>query len=270
VGGPPGSGWTDVLKDASSDSHLVQFYRDDGFLVRAVSTWTGHALIGGGAAILIGTPAHRKALQGALARDGFDVSSVVQEQRLLLLDADATLGRFYRDGHSDPKAFKDAIGEAVATARGDDEERPVRAWGEMVNLLSERGDSQGAMAVEELWNGFLRSQDHLRLLCSYHADPFDTSLYASKLRAFTHGHSRLLPVEDEEFLEASVQVAMRQVCGFSEAEALRSALGGRAVRGLDLTMPAAQRLLINMHHVLPDYGRKVIERAGAHYRAVVS
>ena len=44
--------------------------------------------------------------------------------------------------------------------------RRVRAWGEMVDLLAERGDFDGALELEELWNR-VGELVPLSLMCSY-------------------------------------------------------------------------------------------------------
>lgn len=262
AGGP--SGWADVLLHEGGERHLVQLYHDDRSLVRAVAFWAGEALRSGGGAIVIGTRPHRDAIRQALADGGLEVEALVREERLLLADADATLARFRRDGCLDAERFHAVVGDAVARA-GAGGRREVRAWGEMVDLLARRGDPAGAMALEDLWNDAIAAGG-LRLLCSYEADPFDHSLYAARFRVYAHGHDRLVPPEDQPFLDAAVEVAMRHVCGDREAESLAASLEARPLAGIDLEMPRAQRLLAAMSQVLPDYGRKVLVRAGAHYR----
>lgn len=256
LGGPP-----------PPEPHLVQLYHHDAFLARAVADWVAPALRDGGAAVLIGTPAHGEAIAARLAEDGLDVARLRTEHRLLMLNAAPTLARIQRRGRVDLRAFDQVLGAAVAAARGADPGREVRAWGELVDLLCEAGRPEEAMALEEMWNGFL-DRTGVRLLCSYRAEPFDPSLYPARLRVYAHGHARFLPMENEAFFEASVRAAVQHVCGGYEAD-LTGALERRPMAGLDLPMARGQRLLAAMHQVLPDYGRRVLANAQANYGAVL-
>lgn len=260
------AGWVSVLQDGSQESHLVHLYREDGALARAVATWAGHALASGGAAILIGTPPHLQAIARKMVAAGLDPGAAERSGRLQRLDAEACMDRFMRGGAPDPEAFHALVGEAMAAVRATRPEGPVRAWGEMVNLLTTGGNPGAAMALEELWNEAV-AKHRFRLLCSYTGDPFDPALYTSRhLQVVAHGHGRLFPLEDPHLFDRAVDMAMHQVCG-AQAEPLRDVLAKRRVEGLDVAMPPAHHLLAAMNHVLPDYGRKLAARAAANYRA---
>jgi hypothetical protein len=253
-------GWERPLEGASDEGHLVQVYADERFLLRGLALWVAHGLSEGGAAVVIATPAHRQALLEALGAAGEAVTD-----RLVLLDAEATLARLLRAGRPDPEAFAAVAREAVARARGGDPARAVRAWGEMVDLLWHRGQHAAARDLEDLWNGVVREAS-IRLLCAYRGDVFDLANYHGPLRDFAHGHGRLVTAEDPARFERAVDAALWEVCG-AEGPVLRDLLDAREVAGFDLVTDPAQRLLLSMHHVVPEFGAKVIRAAGRHYRS---
>jgi anti-sigma regulatory factor (Ser/Thr protein kinase) len=128
----------------------VQFYDTDAELIARVVAYLGPAE----SAVVIATEAHRAALAEELP--GSD--------HIVWLDAQATLERLMPAGELDPAAFADVVGGLIRelAAAG----RPVRAFGEMVALLWQRGDVAGALELETLWNELL-ARVPFSLYCAY-------------------------------------------------------------------------------------------------------
>src|SRR4051812_8322779 len=82
---------------AQDASHVVQFYETDAFLVEALVRYVGGALGGGDVAIVIATEPHRAALEERLDALGIDVALARRQDRLVVLDALATLSTFMVD-----------------------------------------------------------------------------------------------------------------------------------------------------------------------------
>jgi len=93
-----------------------------------------------------------------------------------------------RHGRPDRQRFHDTVGDLVQQAaeagRG-----PVRAFGEMVVLLCDRGEPEAARQLEALWNE-VGERHHVRLLCSYpeHAVAGRNKRFAAPLRD-AHSHA---------------------------------------------------------------------------------
>jgi ribosome biogenesis SPOUT family RNA methylase Rps3 len=130
--------------------HVVQFYDHDDHLARSVGDYLASAVTAGEVAIVIATEVHRRAFEAELERAGIDVAAARREGTLLLLDAAATMARFMPDGQIDAGAFRAVIGGLIgdASRRGAE----IRAYGEMVALLWERGEVVSAIELEKLWN----------------------------------------------------------------------------------------------------------------------
>lgn len=146
--------------------HVVHLYEDDASLARQVVPHLGGGLAAGESVIVIATAAHLARFRDGLASDGIDVGAAVADQRLLLLDASEALAGFLVDGRPEPTRFDATIGSTIRRALG---QGPVRAYGEMVDVLWGGGDVVAAMELESLWQD-LQLQHPFTLYCAYAAD----------------------------------------------------------------------------------------------------
>ena len=183
--------------DHDQHSHVVQFYADDTFLLDGLSRFMGTALGGGDAAIVIATKAHREALVERLRSRGFDVPGAIEQGRCLPLDAEEILAKFMRNGMPDARRFADVIGDAFAQARAAAEgEHPrVVAFGEMVSLLWEQGQSRAALVLEQLWNDFARIHS-FSLRCAYPIKSFNRREHGDLFLKICQEHSAVIPGEN--------------------------------------------------------------------------
>ena len=105
-----------------------------------------------------------EAIRGALIAKGIDVTNVLSQQRLVLVDASRSwtpsCPTTCRTGRSSVREVAPVIDRL--RQRG----TPIHLYGEMVDLLSERGNSQGALRLEQLWNEIAREQP-FSVLCGY-------------------------------------------------------------------------------------------------------
>ena len=188
--------------DHDQHSHVVQFYVDDSFLLDGLSRFIGTALGGGDAAIVIATKAHREALVERLKNRDFDVAGAIEQGRYLPLDAAETLAKFMRNGIPDASRFADVIGDAFAQARAAAEgEYPrVVAFGEMVALLWDQGQSQAALMLEQLWNDFARIHS-FALRCAYPMKSFNRHEHGDLFLKICQEHSAVIPGESYSALE---------------------------------------------------------------------
>jgi hypothetical protein len=150
--------------DASPAEHAVQIYANSEFFLDALEGFLGSGLRLGEAVLVIATPAHRRAIERRLRRRGFDLTAAMAEGRYTALDADATLAQFVSGGRVDAARFQTLVETLMARVRQTG--RPVRAFGEMVVLLWERGEREATVALEALWND-LCAREQFRLFCAY-------------------------------------------------------------------------------------------------------
>jgi hypothetical protein len=249
--------WRRVLADATAPNHIVQLYQDESFLNRAVCRFAAAALANGEGVILVPTLSHWDAFRPRLEAEGVDVKAVQTSGQLTVVDADELLPRFMREAMPDAPIFLGLAAETIAHARGAGRYPKVRWWGEMVNVLWERGDVAASMRLEDLFDQLAHEQD-IAIFCSFLMDNFNGDVHARMLPRLGQNHSHLIPVEDYARLERAVAEALRETVGPAEAGILESQLLRSSP--LPLHMPKPQALLLALRDMLPLVADAVLVR----------
>ena len=259
--------WDRLLADAGPSDHVVQLYQDQDFLNRAVCRFAGAALANGEGLILVPTVEHWNAFRPRLIAEGIDVEAAQKRGQLTIVDADETLPRFMRGAMPDSPVFLGLAADVIARARGGNRYEKVRWWGEMVNILWERGDVAASMNLEDLFDQLAHKHD-IAIFCSFLMDNFDGEIHTRMLPRLGENHSHLIPVEDYSRLERAVADALRDTVGPDEARVLESELLSRYPATYN--MPRAQAMLLALRQVLPTVSDSVLQRSGKLYAAGVA
>jgi hypothetical protein len=260
----PSGDWKALLESPGERDHTVQLYSDLGFLTNAVGYYAGSGLTRGDAVIFVATPEHRQAFSQRLTANGFDVERLQARGQLTILDAADTLSGFMVNGMPDAKRFIPLVGGVIEAARAGGRYPKVRAYGEMVNLLWQKGELPAALRLEELWNE-LATTHAFSLHCAYAMDTFDREMHCEALHGVHHAHSHLIPVEHYQRFDDAVDRALADVLGPAEALVLKSVLIARQRSGSH--MPASQAALLGLSEMLPRAADAVLLRARRYYGA---
>lgn len=254
--------WGDLLTNAGPRDHIVQLYQDQGFLNRAVCRFAAAALANGEGVILVPTLNHWNAFRPRLEAEGVDLDAVQRRGQLTVVDADQLLPQFLRDGMPDGPVFLGLAADVIARSRAKDRYPRVRWWGEMVNVLWERGDVAASMRLEDLFDQLAHEQN-VALFCSFLMDNFDGEVHSRMLPRLGQNHSHLIPVEDYGRLEDAVADALWETVGPAEARVLEGHLV--AEYPTRFNMPRPQALLLALRQVLPAVADTVLNRTGVLY-----
>jgi PAS domain S-box-containing protein len=214
----------------------VHFYASREALAEIVAEFLAGSLGAGGAAVVIATEEHWKAIERALSARGIDCRAALSAERLVALDAAETLSSVLADGWPDPARFRAAIGDRIAALCRTEPASSVRVYGELVDLLWREGRSAAALRLEEMWNA-LRDESAFGLLCAYAMAGFYRE--PRELRAVSTPHTHLeLGESDEPALAALAQ----EIAARKELErGLRDALSQLSTREESLAR-ASERL----------------------------
>ena len=136
----------------------ARFYEDDESLARIVVDFLGAGLEAGHPAILIATVVQRGAIVHALAARSIDVDALERTQTLALLDAAETLSAITVDGKLDARRFRDVLRQAVERVCRGRTGCPVRIFGQMTDVLWQRGQRDAAIQLEVFWNQLAHSE----------------------------------------------------------------------------------------------------------------
>ena len=181
--------------------HAVQFYGNDDELFKTVSAFLSEGLVIGHPAVVIATVPHRIAIEKALEDRLIDVARARRIGDLVLLDAEDTLATFMVDGVPSAAVFKTAMGDIIEQTLRGRERTPMRAYGEMVDVLWKQGKTAAAVRLEVLWND-LASTHAFSLLCGYAIGNFykQTPQYEEVCHLHTHVHEsahKVIPFDPE-------------------------------------------------------------------------
>ena len=94
----------------------------------------------------------------------------------------------------DAAHFREIIWPLVAQRSQRNPSAPVRAYGEMVNLLWREGNRAGAIQLESLWNE-LSAAHSLELLCGYSMSNFASADDAAQFEEICAQHTHVVPTE---------------------------------------------------------------------------
>jgi hypothetical protein len=258
--------WDRVVAEAAPREHIVQLYQDQDFLNRAVCRFAGAALANGEGIILVPTLSHWNAFRPRLEAEGVDVDAARERGQLTVVDADELLPRFIRDGMPDSPVFLGLAAEVISKARDGGRYKTVRWWGEMVNVLWERGDVAASMNLEDLFDQ-LGEEQNVALFCSFLMDNFDGEVHTHMLPRLGTNHSHLIPVEDYARLERAVADALRDTVGADQARVLEDRL--LADYHEPFNMPRGQALLLALRQFHPTVADPVLLRSRNLYAAAV-
>lgn len=169
--------------------HILQFYETDAALAEAMSAFTRNAINTQNSCIIIATEKHRGMLRYELTRNGYDVRLLASKNILIEADSDETLSRFILDDMPDEKRFREVVGSFLNDAKGY-EGRKIRVFGDMVARLWERGNKEGAIALEDMWNRLMHREE-IGLFCAYPARGMDDSS-ADNIGRVCSAHSKVI------------------------------------------------------------------------------
>jgi MEDS: MEthanogen/methylotroph, DcmR Sensory domain len=157
----------DVARSPSTRrSHAVRFYENDKSLAQIVAGFLADGLAADEPGIVVATPDQRAALIRQLVVRGFDVVNLQRSGQLVLLDAEETLSTFMVDGEPDSGSFASRVSDVIRRACGARTDCTVRIFGQMVDVLWQRGEHQAAIRLEVMWNELAHTHA-FSLLCGY-------------------------------------------------------------------------------------------------------
>lgn len=169
--------------------HVCQLWRSEERFLDSLATYVGTGLRQGERVVVVATASHLAALQARLRRTGHDVGGAFASGRLIAADAQGTLAQFMLDGWPDAARFESAVDALIA--RPPRAQRGLRAFGEMVGLLSEQGRYAAALQLERLWNRYL-AQHPFPLFCAYPRAVFARAGGEAAAAPLIAEHARLL------------------------------------------------------------------------------
>jgi hypothetical protein len=143
-------------------------------------------LTAGQPTVVIARPRHRAGIVRSLRARGLSAAHLEKRGDLLMYDAESTLAAFFIDGHPDPVKFAPIHASMLDALNVS--EAGIRLYGEMVDVLCERGLADAALELEGLWSA---GGDEVitSMLCGLALQDFSDD---ERLRAVYRTHSHIV------------------------------------------------------------------------------
>src|SRR4051812_40428474 len=174
--------------------HDVQFYRSDAYLTASVVNFLAEGARAGQPIIVIATEPHRRAFAEGLRARGLDPDELFSGRLAVWLDARETLSAFMEGGMPNRELFFATVGSVFDKLLAKRFYLVVRGYGEMVDLLVQDHNEEGAVLLEQMWNELARQYKY-SLLCGYSVDNFLHEAGVAGFRKVCEHHTRALPLE---------------------------------------------------------------------------
>jgi hypothetical protein len=245
--------WSRFIDAAPAAEHAVQIYHGQADLVSTVAPYLATGLVQGSPVLVIATAEHWRAFEPALPDDAGGL--------LAVRDAHETLAAISDGGRVCADRFERHVGGLVDELAARFPGRTIRAFGEMVDLLWQRGEREEALALEELWNGLQQTRP-VALLCAYCVDVFDVDVQTGGLADVFRLHTHARPVPDTAKLSAALDQALSEVVGPSRAARVYLDVAHAVPRG---SVPRAQAVLSWLCAHDRSTAVAVLARTRAHY-----
>jgi hypothetical protein len=158
---------------AITHSHEVAFYADDSSAVDGYARFIESSLKGENVVIVVVTESHLASLISRLEADGVDVAAAIEQGRYIPLDAADALSRLTVNDIPDPARCTKVVGDLIMGAakgvRGANGR--VVVCGEIAPTLLSKGNGEGAIQLERLWDEITRGYG-VHTMCGYLSTAF--------------------------------------------------------------------------------------------------
>ncbi len=188
--------------------HDVRFFADDRHLCSAVVDFLATGLQAGHGAVVIATAERSRAFSEQLSAVDIDVAVACRRGQLRFLEARTILSEFMVGGMPDAELFSKCLKRVLEDLFAEHPGVPVRAYGEMVDVLRQAGNLDAAQRLEEMWNE-LHASHSFTLFCGYrvNASGVQNICAAHSLVRCPPGTPRDAPGRSERLLKVTAAMA---------------------------------------------------------------
>jgi hypothetical protein len=236
--------------------HAVRIYASVDELVATVVPFLADGLAAGEPAVVIARRAHLDPIEAALAEHRFAPALLVTAE------ADDTLAAITSEAGIARDDFERVVGGMLDLVTAEVPGRTPRVFGEMVDVLVERGETGTAVELERLWNT-LADTRRFELLCAYGLDVFERAAQLMPLPDVCRLHTHVHPAADMDRFSRAVDGALEEVLGPAEVGKVYMLAADRESE----RVPLAELALMWVSANMPVLSERVLASARRRYAA---
>jgi hypothetical protein len=166
--------------------HDVQLFDDLDSLTETLTAYLFEGWQEDDTLLVVARPQLWSSVSGQLESLGYSVDDAIRSRRLSVLNARTVLGTLMRNGRIVHEKFEQKVASLVRSlseAFG----RPLRIYGEMVDVLAAEENFAAVIELERLWNQLTR-ECSFKLLCGYSSAHFGDERTAATLKRICAEH----------------------------------------------------------------------------------
>lgn len=167
-------------------SHLLQIYENDEVFLNTLFGYVSSGINAGDGVVIIATITHINGLIEKLILEGFNVKELDSSGQFLTIEVEEALSMFMVNDRPDPVLFRKFVTSLLVRSKG----RKIRAFGEMVAILWEKGLNGATVQLEHMWNEFCKSEIY-SLFCAYPKSGFTNDAKAS-IQSICEAHTQVI------------------------------------------------------------------------------
>jgi CheY-like chemotaxis protein len=207
----------------AAGSHSVQFYESEPFIHHAIAQFLTEGARPGDPLILLARPSTFKGVAEHVASGRYG-PAIDAAERIHFIDAEAALPHMMDGGAIDSARAERLFRHVLSQTRPDHAQGTIRLYGEIVDLLCQRGRHATAVEFEELASVLLKLEPQLSILCGYAMERFKDDANATHFRSVCQKHSHVVPAEgfSDALRTRYQQSVMLQHNAFDLTQAARS------------------------------------------------
>jgi CheY-like chemotaxis protein len=183
-----------VARDLDPRSHIVQFWNDEQFLHRAIAAFFTRDMAHDDSLVMVSRPRTFEAVTAQL-RGSRQTHAKKAAGRIQFVNAEASAADLINGEPFTRDHLDRSLAHLVEDVWPNSQEGTVKLYGEIVDVLCERGHHATAVQVEELWDSTAARRPRASTLCGYAIERFDHDKDAVQLRAICRHHAQVIPAE---------------------------------------------------------------------------
>lgn len=183
------------LTPAGVPGHDVQFYDSQELLAQSVARFLADGVRAGQPLIVTARKPLWAQIGQQLRRFDIDAAQLHNDGRCVYFDSRTALRAFMQGRHPDGELFFATIGDVFRKTIGGRAYIVVRAFGDMVDVLSSDGKVEAAVELEDLWND-LAARHAFSLLCAYSTAHTLTTTRTHDLTQICGRHQHVIQAHD--------------------------------------------------------------------------
>jgi CheY-like chemotaxis protein len=194
-------------------THAVQFYDNEQSIQQAIAEFFTQGVHPDDPLIMLSRLSTFKAVAAHLASGRYG-SAINAADRIQFFDAEAALPQIMEGENLDPVRAERLLKHVLSQSCPSHAHGPVRLYGELVDMLCQRGCHSAALELEGLASSLIDVKPELSILCGYAVERFKDGSGA-QLRAVCQKHTHIIPAEsfagalDDRMLAAQTPPRLR-------------------------------------------------------------